>query len=164
MPRPDPIPAAAPLPDPVLLDTNCFLYLLEDPESPRGRFLLTALFQPALAGDRRLFASTLTVTELLAAPHATGQHQRAGALLAALEALPGLTLLPVSVEIAAAAARIRAGSSLTTPDALVLATARSIGAILLTNDRRLATPADALLLDDLVAASSNPPSAAKKRR
>ncbi len=141
------------LPDRVLLDTNCFVYLLEDPTSPRGRLLLDDVFAPAVAGRRQIFAATLTVTELLAQPYAAGQGRRAAGLLAALEALPGLTLVPLSTGVAVNAARIRGQSGLLVPDAIVLATAQQADATLLTNDRRLASHADpVLLLDDLVAA------------
>ena len=144
-----------PLPDRVLLDTNCFIYLLEDPESARGAFLASHVFGPAVSGVHRLFAATLTVTELLSQPFAAGQPQRASALLAALEGLPGLELVVLSVDVAADAARQRGQFGLTVPDAIVLASAASVGAAVLTNDRRLSGRGSAvpvLLLDELVAA------------
>ena len=145
-----------PLPERLLLDTNCFIYLLEDPGSPRGHYLTTQVFRPALAGRQRLFASTLTVTELLSQPFAAGQPRRAGVLLAALQGLPGLAVLPLTVAIAADAARLRGACGLSVPDAIVLATAAAADAVVLTNDRRLvgAGPdVPTLLLDELVAAA-----------
>lgn len=145
-----------PLPELVLLDTNCFIYLLEDPGSARGRYLAEQVFRPGLVGRRRLFAATLTVTELLSQPFAAGQARRAGALLAALEGLPGLFLLPLTVGIATDAARLRGQSRVSVPDAIVLASAIAVEAALLTNDRRLTSTSEevtTLLLDDLVASA-----------
>lgn len=141
------------LPELVLLDTNCFIYLLEDPGSARGRYLTTHVFRPAQSGGRRVFAATLSLTELLSQPFGAGHAQGAGALLAALEGLPGLSLLPLTVGIAVDAARLRGRSGLSVPDAIVLASAVAVEATVLTNDRRLAsTTAEVptLLLDDLV--------------
>ena len=141
------------IPDRVLLDTNCFIYLLEDPTSARGRFLSTSLFEPALAGRRQLFAATLTVTELLSQPRGRHPSLRAAELVAALEAMPGLSLLPLTVGVAARAGRLRGETGLSVPDAIVLATAVDCKASLVTNDRRLVaapTTSEVLLLDDLV--------------
>ena len=144
-----------PLPDRLLLDTNCFIYLLEDPSSARGAFLATHVFAAAVAGQQRLFASTLTETELLSQPSGAGQSQRASALLAALEGLPGLEFVPLTVTVAADAARLRGQLGLSVPDAIVVASALAVQATLITNDRRLHhrdLEPPVLLLDDLLAA------------
>ena len=142
-----------PTPESLLLDTNCFIYLLENPDSLRGNYVRTQVLAPAVAGRKQLYAATLTVTELLCQPFADGQPGRAAALLGALEGLPGLTLLPLTVAIAAEAAQRRGQSAMTVADAIVVATASDVGAALLTNDRRLsaAPGVDVLILDDLVA-------------
>ncbi len=72
-----------------------------------------------------------------------------------MTSLPGLLVQPVDVRIASAAARLRGSSGTALPDAIVLGTAADAGAVLLTNDRRLARagePKAVLLLDELVAA------------
>ena len=68
---------------------------------------------------------------------------------------PDLALLPLTVAIAAGAARFRGASGLSEPDAIVLASAAAADAVVLTNDRRLVgagTDVPTLLLDELVAA------------
>jgi len=142
------------LPELLALDTNCFIYLFQHPEQPRGRFLLEHVVRPAACGDRQLVTSTLVLAELLVAPQRQGLPDRAQALSRAVTSLPGLVVAPVDVGIAAAAARLRGRSGVALPDAIVLATASQAGAVLLTNDQRLARTADVpgvLLLDELVA-------------
>lgn len=74
---------------------------------------------------------------------------------AALEAPPGLGILPVSADIAQEAARIRAATGVRLPDAVQLASAIAAGAdAFLTNDRRLQRPGtgiEVMVLDDLAA-------------
>lgn len=137
-----------PLPDRLTVDTNCFVYALEDPDGARGRFVLEQVLS---APGRQLLAPTLVVAELLARPYALGRTQQAGQLLRALQSLPTLTLVPLSVELAQLAAKVRAELQLTLPDAIVVATARQADAMLLSNDRRVVAKAapSALLLDDL---------------
>lgn len=136
------------LPELLALDTNCFIYALEDPSSERGQFIVDHVLA---APEQRVVTATLVVAELLAQPYALGRPDRARALLQALESLPRLTIAPLTVAVAEAAARLRAELRLPLPDAIVLATAGAAGAPLLTNDRRLASAAGncALLLDDI---------------
>ena len=143
------------LPDLLALDTNCFIYLFEESEQPRGRFLLEHVLRPAARGERELVTSTLVLAELLVQPHRLGLPDRAEALSRAVTSLPGLTVRPVDLGIASAAARLRGRSGTALPDAIVLATAADAGAALLTNDQRMTRTGESqavLLLDDLVAA------------
>lgn len=141
------------LPDPLALDTNCFIYLFEDPpDSARSRFLRDQVLQPAVAGQRHLVASTLVIAELLVQPHRLGQHDEARSLRAALEQLPGLELAPLTAGLAASAAEIRGTSSISLADAAHVATAADAAEALLTNDRRLVAAGahvPVLVLDDL---------------
>ena len=141
------------LPELLLLDTNCFVYLFEDPASSRGSFLATELFARAAQGRQQLFAATLTVTELLSFHHRSRDDLQVSALRAALESMPNLSLVPLTVGVAAEAARLRGLVGLSLPDSVVLATSESVGAAVLTNDRRLAGLSAGplvLVLDDLV--------------
>ncbi len=147
------------LPDSLALDTNCFIYLFEQSDRPRGRFLIEDVLLPATRGERRLVTSCLVLAELLVQPFRLGHPERAAALSRAVESLPGLVLLPVDARVAADAARLRGSTGLALPDALVLATATGAGAVLLTNDRALAHAAGtdaALLLDDLLSPGQSP--------
>jgi len=147
---------AAELPGVIGIDTNCFIYFLDDHRGPRAGWLEAHVFEPLVAHRRRAVTSTLSISELLVRPYAEKRPDRAAALRHALESLPGLSILAVTAEIADVAARLRSGSGLRLPDAIQLATARAGGAeAFLTNDRSLAgadPPLPVLVLDDLVGA------------
>jgi len=99
--------------------------------------------------------SSLSVGEALVRPARAGRAREMG--LGILD-MPGLTVQAADFLVAAEAARIRAGTSLRMPDAIVIATGvLTSAAILVTNDRRLATAAPlvvpemrVVLLSDLV--------------
>lgn len=155
------------LPDVLALDTNCFLYLFQQPAGPRGRFLSDQVLRPACRGERRLVLPALVVEELLVQTQEHGQRERGAQLARALEVLPGLTVVPVSTRVATLAARMAAlapplqgEAGLSLADAVVLATAADAEAVLLTNDRHLAArarPGTVLVLDDLVSAARKTP-------
>lgn len=142
------------LPEAVTLDTNCFLYAFEAPDSARGLFVVERVLHAAGARRLRLVTASLVVAELLVQPNALGQVSRARRLRQALEGLPGIEIDPLTTQRAEEAAELRARLQVALPDAVLLATATALGAPLLTNDRRLATAggAHALMLDDLVGA------------
>jgi len=139
------------LPDRLALDTNCFIYAFDGAGTDRADFVVERLLQ---GGPR--WTSSLVLAELLAQPYAIEEPDRAAALRRALEALPGLTIVPVSSDIAQEAARLRGSLGLSLPDAIVLATALAAGAVLVTNDRRFCEAAgrDAALMDDLLASET----------
>ena len=144
------------LPELLVLDTNCFIYLFEESDQPRGRYLVEHVLRPAARGERRLLTSTLVLAELLVQPHRLGLPHRADALSRAVTSLPGLVVRPVDLSIASVAARLRGSSGTSLPDAIVLATAVDAGAALLTNDQRLARAGSSqpvLVLDALVEAA-----------
>lgn len=162
------------LPDVVALDTNCFLYVFEQPSSDRARFLVESVLRPAQRGERRVITPALVVQELLAQPRSQGSTARGTALARALEAFPGLTVLPMTTRVAslaarmgAAAAQVHGDDGLSHSDAVVLATAAEAQAVLITNDRRLAErtkEGSVLVLDDLVRAAAAPVRPARRFR
>jgi len=125
----------------LVLDTSVILAYLagSEPASPAAAWVL----DDCVGTERNPGAlSTITVTETLVRP-----FQRGPAALATAETFlrhfGPLQLVDVTYEIAREAARLRAGSKLRTPDALVLATALVSGAtVVVTNDMgwRAATP------------------------
>jgi len=141
------------LPDPVALDANCFIYLLESPQSRRGSAIISDL--RSVPGKTR-FTSALTISELLTRPFAEHGRDYAMGLLDTFLALPGLTVVPVDSGVAALAAELRAQTRLKLPDAIHVATAITAGAeAFLTNDAGLARaelPIPVLRLDDLLGA------------
>jgi predicted nucleic acid-binding protein len=150
------------LPELLGLDTNCFVYYIEDPpDSPRRRFLQWEVFEPMAAGRMHAATSAITVAELLVAAHRQGAGDRALGLRAALEAIPNLRVVDVDIEVAARAAEIRGRWGAALPDAIQVATCLSVGAgALLTNDtdmRRLGEAVDVIILDDVAANSGTRP-------
>lgn len=117
--------------DLVLVDTAPFIYILED--HPRFATLFQPLFAAAEAGNLQIALSTITLAEVLVGP----LKQRREALAKRYEkALAAFEVVPLTAEIAATAARLRASSGLRLPDAIQAATALEIGAAaLVTHDR-----------------------------
>lgn len=147
------------LPQPLALDTNCFIYFLDPGQPQRAAWLRTQVFEPLVARQTRATSSSLVLVELLTLAHQRGNEDDARRLRTAVEELPGLVLIPLDTETAVTAARLRGTSNVGLGDAIHLATALRAGAAaFLTNDRRLmgrVAELDVLLLDDLLA-TSNP--------
>jgi predicted nucleic acid-binding protein len=117
--------------DLVVVDTAPLIYLLED--HPRFAAQFVALFEAAEQGRITIAISTITVAELLVGPLKLGQDALAKRYEKALGAFD---VIPVSLEIASTAARLRASTGLRLPDALQAATALETGAAaLVTHDR-----------------------------
>ena len=143
------------LPEIIGIDTNCFVYFLnEHSPGPPAAWLRANVFEPLATRRRRAVTSTLTVSELLVRPYADGQPARAAALRSALEGLPGLTIVAVTADIADGAARLRARQGVRLPDAIQVSASHAAGAAaFLTNDRALAgadLPLPVRLLDEMV--------------
>lgn len=117
--------------DLVVVDTAPFIYLLEDHPDFAPQF--QGLFEAQARGHLRIALSTITLAEVLVGPLRHGQDTLARRYE---RALAGFELVPVSAEVAATAARLRATSGLRLPDALQAATAIECGAVaLVTHDR-----------------------------
>ena len=118
------------------VDTMLFVYHFEaNPQFGReaGRLLAAAE-----NGSCRLVTSVLSLLEALVIPKRHGDEALCRRYRDFFGAFPNLTVVPVGPEIAEAAAELRAGHGLRTPDALHLATARHAGAAgFVTEDRRL---------------------------
>ena len=89
----------------------------------------------ASEGDRlRAELSVVTVTESMVRPARSGPYE-VGRMRAYLSGFPNLSLVPIDMEIATAAAIVRAQSNLRTPDALIIASALVRGThAVVTND------------------------------
>jgi predicted nucleic acid-binding protein len=134
--------AGLPLGARVLVDSAPIIYLLEG----HAQFLPTflGLFEADAAGELQIAISTITLAEVLTGP-LRGGHD---ALAQRYErALAHYTVVPVSSNIAALAARMRARYKLKLPDAIQLATALDLEAsALVTHDRDFAQVKGLLIL------------------
>lgn len=106
----------------VAVDTSVWLAFVTTVDATHH--LARHLFRRVASDDDplRAEASMVTATETLVRPARAGTADLAR-IRAYLTGFPHLTLVPIGLEIAAAAAVVRARSGLKTPDALVVATA-----------------------------------------
>jgi len=119
----------------VVFDTTTCIYFLESAPSDRRRLVIEPLVKAAESEETELSVSALTVTELLIGPLRAGN--RVAEARARLFLYEICHVVPVEIEIAEAAARIRARHGLRTPDALVCATGLVAGAVAIVgNDAR----------------------------
>ena len=136
----------------IFVDTIPFIYFIE--EYPAYAEIVDEFFTGALRHKNyRLMTSTITLAEVLVHPY----RKNDDALVAEYEEILGetdeLLVMPVDRLTARKAAKLRAGYSLKTPDALQLATALVNGAdYFLTNDKGIAKIGlhQIVLLDDLM--------------
>jgi predicted nucleic acid-binding protein len=118
------------------IDSSILIYHLEDIEPYAD--LTEQIFAAIAEGSLSAILSTISVTELLVLPFASGQRDRIEAFERFLFSLSNLVLIPPTYSIAKDAARLRAKYRIRTPDALLVATALHEKAeAFLTNDSRL---------------------------
>jgi predicted nucleic acid-binding protein len=135
----------------VALDTSVFIYHIQT--NPKYLALTDFLFTWLEKSRGSAITSNVTMTEVLVQPIRAGDEKLVGEFFALLTRYPNLEWVPVSMQIAALAARYRAAHSLRTPDALQAATSvySSVSA-LVTNDpvfKRI-SELHVLVLDDLL--------------
>ena len=130
------------------LDTSPLIYFVE--EHPKYHSVVKPFFEAV--HNRRIssITSVITFLEVMVQPLRRGAGSLVDHYRNILFDSPGIECLPVSQEIAAYAARLRADYNLRTPDAIQLATAVVGGAAaFLTNDARLPSiPGLAILVID----------------
>ena len=124
-------------------------------DHPRYAPLATTSMACIERGKTSGVTSTLTLAELLTAPAQANNEQALRDYELYLTNFPNLLIVPLSVDLARRAARVRATSQLKMPDAIQIATAQEsgVGAIL-GNDKRWRNRTGnlpLLLLDDYLA-------------
>lgn len=118
------------------VDTSVFIYWIEDHAEVAP--LVAPVFAMADRGDVRLVASALALMEVLVVPYRLGRRRLAERYASVLCDSPGLDVIDVGQGVLRSAARLRAATSASAPDAIHLATALKCGCrFFLTNDRRL---------------------------
>ena len=123
--------------NPVLaVDTAPIIYWLEGHPRLADRF--APVFEGAESGAVQVVISTVTLAEVLAGPLRNGNEILTAQYREALTRSAGWQVMPLDVEVAVEAARIRAAYRLRLPDAIQVATAiRAGAAALVTHDRAL---------------------------
>lgn len=140
--------------DTILLDTSVVIAYLDRSAATSG-IAAHVLDVLVLSGRNPALLSMVTVTELLVRPAQTGVPAHRTAALGFLRHFPGMSLREVDFAVADQAATLRGRFRLSTPDALVVATAMVGGAgTIISNDRawsrlpEAVTGANVVLLDD----------------
>ncbi|HHW39722.1 MAG TPA: type II toxin-antitoxin system VapC family toxin [Syntrophomonadaceae bacterium] len=135
----------------LLLDTNAIIYFLQG-ISPYDT-ILNPLFRLFEEGRLQAVISVITEAELLVGPLKKNNKEALARVRLLLNEFPGLEVIPVSRQIGQMAASIRVETNLPLPDALIIATAKSVGCdAIVGNDQswsRIDMP-EVLLLDDYV--------------
>jgi predicted nucleic acid-binding protein len=118
------------------LDTAPLIYFIE--ENPLYLDMVRPFFDALDLGLFSAVTSTVTLLEVLVHPFRQGDMRLAQQYRDILLNAEGLTMVPLTNDIAEEASRIRAAHALRTPDAIQIATARHREAsFFLTNDARL---------------------------
>ncbi len=118
----------------VLVDTAPIIYVLEGRRSLASRFV--PLFERHAAGEIEFAVTTITIAEVLTGPLSKREEALAHRYKSILESWH---VVPLTIDIADSAARVRARTKLKLPDAVQVASALAINAAaLVTHDRDFA--------------------------
>lgn len=126
----------------LLVDSAPLIYFLEDDARFARRF--AGLFESAASGRLSIAVTTVSIAEVLVGPYANERDALAERIEAALAQY---RVVPLTISLAARAARLRARYRLRLPDAIQLASALEIGAWgLVTHDRDFRSVQDVRIL------------------
>lgn len=122
----------------IMIDTNCFIYLIEGKEYPLFLPLVEEMFAAVCDGRSQGLTSPITLTEIMTLPRKMGKEDIAYMYKTLIINFPNLDIIPVDNIIADRAAALRGKYNLGTPDAIQLATGLVHGATLfVTFDRKI---------------------------
>lgn len=105
----------------VFLDTSAFIYLVE--QHPRYSPFCETLFGQIEVGKTKAATSTLSLLEVLVQPYRQKNEELVMKFYALLTSYPHLTWLPMTLNVADHAAKLRAEHRLKTPDSIQAASA-----------------------------------------
>lgn len=122
--------------DKVYLDTNCYIYFLE--QNPNFYSLVLPIFEAAMNGHYQIVTSELTLAELLVRPYQLERLDIVATYREFLTDVDLMVLCPISLNILDHAASIRAEYKTALPDAVHIATALDTQCdVFVTNDRKM---------------------------
>lgn len=134
------------------LDTNAVVYFLH--RTPEYYPAVRPIFQRAEQRETELVVSSMVELETLTKPIRDNDVEQEEVAARLFNEFPNLTVLDVTREIAQHAARFRAKSNCTAPDAVIIATAVVSGCeAIVGNDQRLARRVERIpyiLLDSFI--------------
>ncbi len=133
----------------VFLDTSVFIYLIE--EHPRYLPFCKTLFGRIDAGKTQAATSTLSLLKVLVQPYRQKNEELVMKFYALLTSYPHLTWVPMTLNVADQAAKLRAEHRLKTPDSIQAASAIVCSATgFICNDKGFENVIDfeSLIMDD----------------
>ncbi|WP_298065234.1 type II toxin-antitoxin system VapC family toxin [uncultured Acinetobacter sp.] len=120
----------------VYLDTNCFIYFLE--QHPDFFSVVLPIFERGIEGQYRLVTSELTLAELLVRPYQLGRSDVAMTYRDFLLDTELISLEPITLGALDKAAATKAAHRTTLPDAIHISTAlEQLCDVFVTNDRKM---------------------------
>jgi predicted nucleic acid-binding protein len=113
---------------------------------------MRGFFEALDRGEFRVVTSTLTLLEVLVQPLRQGRLDLAELYRAILLSAAGVEVVSITAEIADRAARLRAMTNLSVPDAIQIAVAQNQRAAFFTNDRKIPAISGQVMfvLEDLI--------------
>ena len=135
----------------VFLDTSAFIYFVE--HHPRYSPFCITLFGRIEAGKTRAATSALSLLEVLVQPYRQKNEELVMKFYALLTSYPHLTWVPMTLNVADHAAKLRAEHRLKTPDSIQAASAIACSATgFICNDRifEKVKEFESLIIDDCV--------------
>lgn len=135
----------------VFLDTSAFIYFVE--QHARYFPLCETLFGGIEGGRTKASTSTLTLLEILVQPYRLKKDDLVFKYYALLTTYPHLSWVPLNLNVADLAAKLRAEHRLKTPDAIQAASAITHGATgFICNDKifRKIQNFESLVIDDYI--------------
>jgi len=112
----------------LMIDTNCFIYLIEGNRYPDFLVRVEPLFNELRDGSIQGITSPITLTEIMTMPRKMGREDLAYIYKSLICNFPNLTILSIDSNVADQAAALRASYNIKTPDALQIATGIAYGA------------------------------------
>ena len=110
----------------ISLDTSAFIYFVE--RHPRYFVACEKIFRVIESGRVAACTSTLTLLEILVGPYRSRNEELSLRFYSLFSTYPNLTWMPLTMDIADRAARLRAELRLRTPDSIQAASAVVSGA------------------------------------
>ena len=141
----------------VALDTSVFIYFVEG--YPRYYPFCDALFGEIEAGRTTASTSTLTLLEILVQPYQRKKDDLVIKFYSLFTTYPHLVWVPMTLNVADTAARLRAEYRLKTPDAIQAASAIAHGATgFVCNDKvfQKIKEIECLVIDDYIPRAGKP--------
>lgn len=136
---------------PIFLDTSCFIYVVEKNNEYNEKVKI--LFDKITVGEITAISSIITLSEVLVQPIKNNDTTLINLYIELFNQLPNFSLVSPNYGTAIQAARIRAGSNISLPDAYQLALANEHNCkSFVTNDNGLKKFKDleVLVLNDLI--------------